>query len=89
MIWFTFLDSDLIYMEDFYQQYFEIEKTISRIVKDEPFGDVIKLPNYVFLTIVNLYLSFLLTYIKVKVKIKNFMLQGLFESTTFSVLPRI
>ena len=58
-------------MEDFYQQYFEIEKTISRIVKDEPFGDVKKLSKYVFLTMANLYLSFLLTYFKVKVKMKN------------------
>ena len=74
-------------MEDFYQQYFEIEKTISRIVKDEPFGDVKKLSKYVLLTMANLYLSFLLTYFKVKVKMKNFILQDLFESPTLQMYP--
>jgi hypothetical protein len=74
-------------MEDFYQQYFEIEKTISRIVKDEPFGDVKKLSKYVFQTMANLYLSFLLTYFKVKVKMKNFILQDLFESPTLQMYP--
>lgn len=49
--------------------------------------DVKKLPKYVFLTMANLYLSFLLTYFKVKVKMKNFILQDLFESPTLQMYP--
>jgi len=64
VIWFTFQDSNLIYMED-----------------------VKKLPKYVFLTMANLYLSFLLTYFKVKVKMKNFILQDLFESPALQMYP--